>query len=473
MAQSLSVEEQGTIHSSVIYPSKEQPQKQQALPSGPESLAPSQQRENRWTPTMRSKPTVDEDSPEYVERKIRALLNKLTVDNFDSISNQIISCANKSENEKDAATMTLVIKLIFEKALDEELWSEVYARLCRKMMEQISQNVQDDNIRNNVGKPIVGGHLFRKYLLNRCQEDFERRWSPKESAQAAAALKPTNDKNAEDPSSGNAENGEPVLYSDEYYALCKIRRQSRGLVRFMGELFKLMMLTERIMHEGIKKLLSKIEIPGEEEIESLCKLLTTVGHALDTPKAKGHMDIYFRRIQLLADNPSIGWRIRPKLVYVIELRERNWRPRNATTGPSTIAQIREQDSKKKAVAVQQASKMVPMSRGGHGAPDTGPDGWNVAEPTPVRAPAKAGFFRSMGDSAAGSHHAKTAGPLSPFKNGGLGHDGCPVMSSEPIPNATLARTVKPKSDAELAAPANLYTEQEAKDKVEEDVLVLH
>ncbi|KAG8917127.1 hypothetical protein FRC00_014002, partial [Tulasnella sp. 408] len=231
-------------------------------------------------------------------------------------------------------------------------------------MEQVSQNVQDDDIRNNSGKPIVGGNLFRKYLLNGCQEDFERRWSRKESAQAAAVLKPGNHKTAEDASNANGENGEPVLYSDEYYALCKVRRQGLGLVRFMGELFKLVMLTERIMHECIKKLLSKIETPEAEEIESLCRLLTTVGQVLDTPKAKGHMDIYFKRIQILADSPSIGWRIRPKLVYVIELRQRNWRPMNETAGPSTIAQIREHNATKKAAAVQQASKMVPMTRGG-------------------------------------------------------------------------------------------------------------
>ncbi|KAF8335869.1 uncharacterized protein EI90DRAFT_3047364 [Cantharellus anzutake] len=38
------------------------------------------------------------------------------------------------------------------------------------------------------------------------------------------------------------------------------------------------MPTARIMHECIKKLLSNVDDPEEEEIESLCQLLTTVGH---------------------------------------------------------------------------------------------------------------------------------------------------------------------------------------------------
>ena len=47
----------------------------------------------------------------------------------------------------------------------------MHARLCQKMMEQISPNVQDDGIRNAEGKSIASGLLFRK---KRCQDDSER-----------------------------------------------------------------------------------------------------------------------------------------------------------------------------------------------------------------------------------------------------------------------------------------------------------
>ena len=131
---------------------------------------------------------VDENSPELVEHKVKDLLNKLTTEKFNSISDQIIACANKSEKEKGGRTLIQVVRLVFEKATDEST-SELCARLCRKMMEQISTNVQDDGIRNQEGKPITGGQLFRKYLLNRCQEDFERGWVAKEATAAAAATK--------------------------------------------------------------------------------------------------------------------------------------------------------------------------------------------------------------------------------------------------------------------------------------------
>ena len=135
-------------------------------------------------------------------------------------------------------------------------------------MEQISTNVQDDGTRNTEGKPITGGQLFQKYLLNRCQDDFERGWVAKEATATAAATKALEDEAAKAANAKTKEGGteEIVLYSDEYYAAQKAKRQSLGLIKFIGELFKLRMLTERIMH---------------------------VGSMLDIQKARGHLDVYF------------------------------------------------------------------------------------------------------------------------------------------------------------------------------------
>lgn len=274
-----------------------------------EPVAPLQATANRWD--RKAAAAVDPDSPETVDRKVKGLLNKLTMEKFDSISDQIIAWANKSEKEKDGRTLIQVIRLVFEKATDEATWSEMYARLCRKMMEQISPSVQDDGIKNAEGKPITGGQLFRKYLLNRCQEDFERGWVAKEATAAAAATKAMEDQAAKaaNEKTKDGDNEEVVLYSDEYYAAQKAKRQGLGLIKFIGELFKLQMLTERIMHECVKKLLGNVENPEEEEIESLCKLLTTVGAILDTPKARAHMDVYFSRMKELTKSQNVSSRM--------------------------------------------------------------------------------------------------------------------------------------------------------------------
>lgn len=63
----------------------------------------------------------------------------------------------------------------------------------------------------------------------------------------------------------------------------KARRRSLGNIRFIGELFKLKMLTEAIMHDCVVKLLKNHD---EESLECLCRLLTTIGKDLDFEKAK-------------------------------------------------------------------------------------------------------------------------------------------------------------------------------------------
>ncbi|KAJ8595437.1 ARM repeat-containing protein, partial [Rhizopogon salebrosus TDB-379] len=210
---------------------------------------------NLTTPSMTREGQLEVDSPEMAEREIKALLDKLTMDEFDSISDQIIEWANRSVDEKDGRTLIEVIRLVFEKAADEAACSEMYARLCRKMMEQINPDVQDGEIKDQQGEPISGGQLFRRHLIERCREDFERVWSCKE---------PTN--------AGNEKKGmgEAGVYSYESDAAQIAKRRCLGLVKFIGEMFMLQMLSGRIMHQFVRKLLADIQ--KEAQIETLCQL---------------------------------------------------------------------------------------------------------------------------------------------------------------------------------------------------------
>ena len=58
----------------------------------------------------------------------------------------------------------------------------------------------------------------------------------------------------------------------------RARRRSLGNIRFIGELYNLKMLTDRIMHEIIRRLLNQTD---EESLECLCWLLNTIGKQLD------------------------------------------------------------------------------------------------------------------------------------------------------------------------------------------------
>ncbi|XP_036440499.1 eukaryotic translation initiation factor 4 gamma 2b [Colossoma macropomum] len=120
-----------------------------------------------------------------------------------------------------------------------------------------------------------------------------------------------------------------------------------GNIKFIGELGKLDLIHESILHKCIKTLLEKkkrIQLKDMgEDLECLCQIMRTVGPRLDHEKAKSLMDQYFGRMQSLMNNKDLPARIRFLLQDTVELRENNWVPRKAfiDNGPKTINQIRQ------------------------------------------------------------------------------------------------------------------------------------
>ncbi|CAL8581330.1 hypothetical protein XPA_007029 [Xanthoria parietina] len=263
-------------------------------------------------------------APDVVQRKVKSNLNKMTPNNFDKISDQVLAIASQSKDETDGRTLRQVIQLTFEKATDEAHWAEMYAQFCKRMLESMSAEIRDESIIDKKGV-VTGGALFRKYLLTRCQTEFEQGWKV----------------NLPDKPEGESE--EAVMLSDEYYKAAAAKRRGLGLVRFIGELYKLNMLTERIMHECVKKLVDYEGTPDEAEVESLTSLLKTIGFNLDSSE-KGHqlMDIYFNRIQVMIDTPNLASRLKFMLMDINDMRKHNWKSSKAGAlkGPATLDQVR-------------------------------------------------------------------------------------------------------------------------------------
>lgn len=263
---------------------------------------------------------------DVVQRKVKAALNKMTPENFDRISQQILGIAAQSKSETDGRTLRQVIQLVFEKATDEAHWASMYAKFCAEMLMNMSSDIKDEGIKDKNGQVVTGGNLFRKYLLNRCQEEFEKGWKV----------------NLPEPKEG--ESKEVTMLSDEYYEAAAAKRRGLGLVKFIGELFKLNMLTERIMHECVKKLLDYKGTPDEAEVESLCSLLRTIGKQIDSPESRvaGAVDMYFDRIHQTMNLPDLPSRMRYMLLDIIDLRKAGWVSKDADKGPKTIQQIHEE-----------------------------------------------------------------------------------------------------------------------------------
>ncbi|KAJ6002616.1 hypothetical protein N7451_005163 [Penicillium sp. IBT 35674x] len=317
-------------------------------------------------------------APDVVQRKVKSALNKMTPENFDRISVQILDIVSQSKDESDGRTLRQVIQLTFEKATDEAHWAPMYAKFAKAMLESMSADIKDENIRDKNGNVVAGGSLFRKYLLNRCQEEFERGWKV----------------NLPEKPEGSSE--ETQMLSDEYYIAAAAKRRGLGLVKFIGELYKLGMLTERIMHECVKKLVDYEGMPDEAEVESLTSLLRTIGASLDaSEKGPAMMDAYFARINLMVETPNLPSRLRFMLMDIIDLRAKRWNSKDADKGPKTIQQIREEAARAQQAAEQEKMRQQANRGGGGGRPQMGRGdargfGYGQQAPPPDYASSKVG-----------------------------------------------------------------------------------
>ncbi|RZR88788.1 hypothetical protein BHM03_00016414 [Ensete ventricosum] len=246
------------------------------------------------------------DVEEAKQRRLKAILNKLTPQNFDRLFAQV-----KEVEIDNAVTLTGVISQIFDKALLEPTFCEMYANFCFHLSAELP-NFSENN------EKIT----FKRLLLNKCQEEFER--GEREQAEANKV----------------EEEGE-IKQSKEAKEEKRLqaRRRMLGNIRLIGELYKERMLTERIMHECIKKLLGQHQNPDEEDVEALCKLLSTIGEMIDRPKAKDHMDAYFDMMTKLSTNQNLSSRVRFMLRDAIDLRKNNWHQRRKVEGPKKIEEV--------------------------------------------------------------------------------------------------------------------------------------
>ncbi|XP_068598109.1 eukaryotic translation initiation factor 4 gamma 3 [Brachionichthys hirsutus] len=273
-----------------------------------------QKSDNAWKPGMkREGPTEDSDSEktQVLFRKVRSILNKLTPQKFNQLINQVTDLTIDTEERLKG-----VIDLVFEKAIDEPSFSVAYGNMCRCLAMLKVPMADKPNATVN----------FRKLLLNRCQKEFEKDkvddvvFEKKQKELEAAVSVTERDR----------------LQEELQNAKDKARRRSIGNIKFIGELFKLKMLTEPIMHDCVVKLLKNHD---EESVECLCRLLTTIGKDLDFEKAKPRMDQYFNQMEKIVKEKKTSSRIRFMLQDVIDLRLHNWFSRRADQGPKTIEQI--------------------------------------------------------------------------------------------------------------------------------------
>merc|ERR1711911_574952 len=123
---------------------------------------------NAWKPKHATKSKdkdkdKDKDNKEEAEKEellkvARGILNKITPSKFDKLLEAI-----KALNIDTEDRLAGVIRLFFEKAVDEPIFSSTYAKMCG--MLSTKEVVSATNEKETT--------TFRKLLLTRCQKEFE------------------------------------------------------------------------------------------------------------------------------------------------------------------------------------------------------------------------------------------------------------------------------------------------------------
>uniref|UniRef100_A0A673FZD1 Eukaryotic translation initiation factor 4 gamma 2 n=1 Tax=Sinocyclocheilus rhinocerous TaxID=307959 RepID=A0A673FZD1_9TELE len=275
----------------------------------------------RWVPSRSTRRDVnssnEKERHDAIFRKVRGILNKLTPEKFDKLCLELLNVGVDSK-----LILKGIILLIVDKALEEPKYSSLYAQLCLRLAEDAPNF---DGPSTELQSSQKQSTTFRRLLISKLQDEFENR----------ARNVDIYDKN------------DSPLTSEEEEQRAIAKFKMLGNIKFIGELGKLDLIHESILHKCIKTLLEKkkrVQLKDMgEDLECLCQIMRTVGPRLDHEKAKSLMDQYFGRMRSLMNNKDLPARIRFLLQDTVELRENNWVPRKAfiDNGPKTINQIRQ------------------------------------------------------------------------------------------------------------------------------------
>uniref|UniRef100_A0ACB8G379 Eukaryotic translation initiation factor 4 gamma 2 n=1 Tax=Sphaerodactylus townsendi TaxID=933632 RepID=A0ACB8G379_9SAUR len=184
------------------------------------------QNAQKWIPSRSTRrdddSANDKERHDAIFRKVRGILNKLTPEKFDKLCLELLNVGVESK-----LILKGIILLIVDKALEEPKYSSLYAQLCLRLAED-APNFDGPSAESHPGQKQ--STTFRRLLISKLQDEFENR---------------TRNVDIYDKHDG------PLLpEEEEQRAIAKIKML--GNIKFIGELGKLDLIHESILHKCIK-----------------------------------------------------------------------------------------------------------------------------------------------------------------------------------------------------------------------------
>ncbi|KAI3977710.1 hypothetical protein MKX01_009595 [Papaver californicum] len=241
-----------------------------------------------WMSTVR-KENLSYD--ECVLRKVKGILNKLTVEKYKLLRSQLIRSGITTPY-----LLRQVASLIYNRAVTEPTFCPLYAFLCSELCQYLPSFPPDEP----GGKEV----RFMRILMKYCQEAFEG-----ENMMAAEIRQHI--------MAGASDQDFECRYDE--------RRRNLGNIQFICELSKQKRVFLRIVHFMLKHLVEQND--GGVNVEAVCLLLNTVGKQLDEFSNESRVvnDAYLGCLEeILNTHTQMETRLKYMLHDVLELRANNW-----------------------------------------------------------------------------------------------------------------------------------------------------
>jgi len=290
-----------------------------------------QSSETSWA--LKQQETKD-DKDEVVIRAMKSILNKLTLEKFDTLYAKLLESGISTKLH-----IEILMREVFEKATTQHHFIEMYTCLCIMLNDWLTEkNTMDD------GEAVS----FKRILLNQCQDSFEKNLKPPE---------------------GLSE----LVGEEQVEARFKYKTRMLGNIKFVGQLLINKVLSSKIIFQCIDELFF---YSSEETLETLCAFLQTIGPAFDTKDWKNQdlLTGVFNKVRDIAMSKTqpVSARVRCLLKDVLDLRATGWnkkgRPSGEPEGPKRMADVKLQWAKDHAITT--ATTPSGASKGRSGAPAT-------------------------------------------------------------------------------------------------------
>ena len=243
-----------------------------------------------------------------IKRNIRNYLNMLTKDNYEETKKKILDIIKDNVDYQYK-----FLDVLFQKAVFEKAYVEIYARLIKELDKELPQKSQSKEQKEGEKKQKPKSEM-RKRLLDKCKEIFviEK----------------------------NEKFDEHIKAKDPEEREAKLKNFILGNVNFITELIKIKILSKKIAPPCINDLFKryekekddiKLKLINIEAIVIFTDQFATLVHSQEkkiateeAKKYKESIDEIFRKLEKLKDEKDFPGYIRFKIINLIEKRKNNY-----------------------------------------------------------------------------------------------------------------------------------------------------